>query len=169
MKVSTRPRCSIDSSAGVEPERVRLEAEGVDRGRREQGEAIAAGLGGRRPLEQPMDEDDVRSGQLVATGDATADEGAVVDEQLQVEPGSQPARVAVATRGLVDAPQAPPEGEVGRLDGVEEERPIGASVLDEEECGVALELRQPERRLQATDDRLEEVAGDRRRVLDLAA
>ena len=49
-----------------------------------------------------------------------------------------------------------------------EERPLGAPVLDEQEGGVALELGQAERRIEAADDRLEQVAGDRRRVLDLA-
>ena len=116
-----------------------------------------------------MDEDDVAPSQLVATGDATADEGPVVDEQLEVEPRCQPTRVAVAARGLVDAAQAPPEGDVRRLDRVEEERAVGASVLGEEERSVALELGQPERRLQPPDDRLEQVARDGRGVLDLAA
>ena len=103
MKVSTRPRCSIDSWPDLEPERVRLKTKGIDRGRREKGEAIPAGLDGPRPLEQAMDQNDIRSGQLVATGDATSDEGPVVDEHLQVEPRSQTTRVAVATGGLVDA------------------------------------------------------------------
>jgi hypothetical protein len=92
----------------------------------------------------------------------------VVDEQLEVEFGRQPARVAIAGAGLVDAAQAASEGDLCRLDGVEQERPLGSSVLDEEERGVPFELRQAERRLQPADDRLEEVAGDGRRVLDLA-
>ena len=92
-----------------------------------------------------------------------------MDEQLEVELGGEPARVAVAARRLVDAPEATAEGEVGRLDRVEQQRSVGSAVLDEEEGGVALELRQPERRLEPADDRLEEVARDRRRVLDLAS
>ena len=155
--------------ARPEPEGVGVETEGVDGGGREQREAVGARLSGARSFQQPVDEDDVRSRQLVATGDATANEGAVMDEHLEVEFRGQPARVAVATRGLVDAPQPAPEGDVGRLDRVEEERPVGSPVLDEEEGRIALELRQPERRFQAADDRLEQVAGDRRRVLDLAA
>ena len=147
----------------------RVEPEGLDRVLGEQCEAVAARLGGRRALEQAVDEDHVRSGQLVATGDAAANEGPVVDEQLEVEPGRQLARVAVAARGLVDAPQPASERDVGRLDRIEEQRPVGPPVLDEEERGVAFELGQPERRLQAADDGLEEVAGDGRRVLDLAA
>jgi len=105
---------------GPEPKRFRLEAEGGNGGRREQGEAIPAAFDRPRPLQEAMDEDDIRSGQLVAAGDATVDEGTVVDEQLEVEFWSQPAGVAVATCGLVDTAQAPPEGVVGRLDGVEE-------------------------------------------------
>src|SRR6266540_3522305 len=91
-----------------------------------------------------------------------------MDEQLQVQPRRQTARVAVTARGLVDASQSPPEGEVGGLDRVEEERAVRAPILDEEERRVTLELRQPERRSQPADDRLEEIAGDRGRVLDLA-
>ena len=115
-----------------------------------------------------MDDDDIGSRQLVAAGDLTPDEGAVVDEHLEVEPRRQATRVAIAARGLVDAPESTPEREVGRLDRVEQQRPVGSSVLDEEERGVTLELRQPERRLEAADDRLEEVASDGRRMLDLA-
>ena len=72
-------------------------------------------------------------------------------------------------RRLVDAPQPAPEREVGRLDRIEQQRSVGTAVLDEQERGVALELGQPERRLEPPDDRLEQVAGDGRRVLDLAS
>ena len=114
-----------------------------------------------------MDEDDVRSGQLVATGDATADERPVVDEELEIEAGSQPARVAVAAGGLVDAAEASTERHVRRLDRIEEQRPVRAPVLDEQEGRIAFELHQPEWRLETTDDRFEKVAGDDRGVLDL--
>ena len=116
-----------------------------------------------------MDEDDVRARQLVATGDPAANEGPVMDEHLEIEARRQPARVAVAAGGLVDAPQPAPEGDIGGLDRVKQHRRLGATVLDEEEGGVAFELGQPERRFQATDDGLEQVAGDDRRVLDLAS
>ena len=168
MNVSTRPRCSIVLLAGSEPQGIGVETEGVDGRGREEREAVGSRLGGAGALQQPVDDDDVRPGQLVPAGDATPDERAVVDEHLEVEPGRQPARVAVARRRLVDAPQPAPEGEVGRLDRVEQEGPVGAPVLDEQERRVALELGQSERRLQPADDRLEEVARDGRRVLDLA-
>ena len=115
-----------------------------------------------------MGHDDIGTSQLVAPGDATPDEGPMVDEDLEVEPRGQPTRVAVAGGRLVDAPQSTPEGEVGRLDRVEQQRPVCAPVLDEQERRVTLELDQSERRLQPADDGLEQVAGDRRRVLDLA-
>jgi hypothetical protein len=79
------------------------------------------------------------------------------------------AGVAIAGRRLGDAPQATAEGDVGSLDGVEQQGALGPPALHPQERGVALELRQPERRLQAPDHRLEEVAGDGRRVLDLAS
>ena len=126
--------------ARLEPKGVRFETECIDGGGREQGEAIGSSFGGAGALEQTMGEDDVGSRQLVSTGDATPDEGPVVDKQLEVESRSQTTRVAVATRRLVDAPQAPPEGDVGRLDRVEQQRPVGASVFGEEECCVTLEL-----------------------------
>ena len=107
-------------------------------------------------------------GELVAAGDPAAHVLAVVDEELEVQLRRTLAGVAVAGRRLVDAPEASPKGDVGGLDRVEEEGSLGPPVLDAQERGVALELRQPERRLQAPDDRLEQVARDRRRVLDLA-
>ena len=115
-----------------------------------------------------MGDDDIGTRQLVTSGDATPDERTVVDEDLEVESRRQPTRVAVAGRRLVDAPQSTPERKVGRLDRVEEERAVGAPVLDEQERRIALELGQPERWLQPSDDRFEEVTGDGRRMLDLA-
>ena len=66
------------------------------------------------------------------------------------------------------AVQAATECEVAGLDRVQEQRGLGPAVLDEHERRVALQLRQAERRLQPPDDGLEQVAGDRRGVLDLA-
>ena len=167
-RVGRHPTKMLDRLlARPEAEGVRFEPEGCDGGGCEQGVAVSAGLGGGRPLEEAVDEDDVGSGQLVATGDATADERPVMDEELEIEAGSQPARVAVAARGLVDAAEASTEGQVRRLDRIEEQRPVGASVLDEQEGRIAFELHQPERRFETTDDRLEKVAGDDRGVLDL--
>ena len=134
----------------------------------EQREPVGARLGGARALQQAVDDDDVGARELVPPGDPTPHERAVVDEQLEVQPRRQPARVAVAARRLVDAPQPTPEREVGGFDRVEQQRPVGAPVLDEQERRVTLELGQAERRLEPADDRLEEVTGDRRRVLDLA-
>ncbi len=146
----------------------RVEAQGVDRRFGEEREPLAAGRDGPGALEQPVDEDDIGSGQLVAPGDRTPDVGAVVHEQLEVESRGQPARVAVAARGLVDAPQPPPEGEIGGFDGVEQQRAVRTAVLDEEEGRVALELGEAEGRIEPADDGLEEVAGDRGRMLELA-
>ena len=115
-----------------------------------------------------MGEDDVGPGELVATSDAAVDVRAVVDEHLEVEPRCQPARGAVAAGGRVDAPEPAPEGEVARLDRIHQERARSPAVLDEQEPGIALELRQAERRVEATDDGLEQVARDDRCVLELA-
>ena len=71
-------------------------------------------------------------------------------------------------RCLLDAPEPPAEREIGRFDGIQEQRALGPAILDVEERRIAFELGQPERRLEPPDDRLEEIARDRRRVLDLA-
>ena len=124
----------------------------------------------RRPgsLQQPMNDDDVGSGELVPTRDLCPDILAVMDEQLQVKLGREATRVAVTAGRLINASQPAAEGEVRSLDRVEEQRCIGAPVLDPQEGRVAFEFRQPERRVQATDNRLKQVAGDRGRVLQLA-
>ena len=122
----------------------------------------------RGALEQPVDNNDRRPGQLVAPGDRGPDVLAVVEEELQVEPGRLAAGVAVAAGRLLDAPEPAAESDVRDLDRVEEQRPVGPAVLDEEERGVALELGQPERRLESPDHGFEEVTGDRRGMLDLA-
>ncbi len=128
----------------------------------EQREAIAVSRRRSGSLEQPMDDDDVGSGELVATGDLRPDVRAVMDEQLQVQLGRKATRVAVTAGRLINASQPAAEGEVRSLDRVEEQRCVGAPVLDPQEGRVALEFRQPERRIQATDNRLKQVAGDRR-------
>ena len=70
---------------GGEAQANRLEAERLDSCCREQREPVGTRLGGGRALEQPMDEDDIGSGQLIPTGDPTPDVRAVMDEQLQVK------------------------------------------------------------------------------------
>ena len=169
VNVSTRPRCSIDSSPGRSPSALESRPRASTAAAVNSAKPLARASAAPVALQQPVDDDDVRPGQLVATGDAAPDERAVVDEHLEVELGSQPARVAVTGRRLIDAAQPAPEGEVRRFDRVEQEGPVGAAVLDEHEGGIALELGQPERRFQTADDRLEQVAGDDRRMLHLTS
>src|SRR5690349_854422 len=92
-----------------------------------------------------------------------------MQEELEVESRCRPAGGAVAGGRPLDAPQPPPERQVAGLDGIEQEAGFGSSVLDEEERRIAFELGQAVRRLEPPDDRLEEVAGDGRRMLDLGA
>ena len=72
------------------------------------------------PFEQAVDHDDGGAGELVAAGDPAAHVLAVVDEELQVQLWRTLTGVAVAGRRLGDAPQTPPKGDIGGLDGVEE-------------------------------------------------
>jgi hypothetical protein len=68
-----------------------------------------------------MDEDDVGSEQLLLAGDALAQDGAVVDHELQVEVGDAHARIAFARRRLAHVAASPSEAEVAALDRVEEQ------------------------------------------------
>ena len=88
-------------------------------------------------------------------------------KSLRSRRGASRHELQVAAGGLVDAAEASTERHVRRLDRIEEQGPVGASVLDEQEGRIAFELHQPEWRFETTDDRLEKVAGDDRRVLDL--
>ncbi len=119
-------------------------------------------------LEQPVREDDVGPRELVPAGDPAVDVRAVVHEHLEVQAGRQPTGRAVAAGGRVDAPQPPPEREVAGLDRVHQERAGCPPILDEQEPGIPLELGQAERGVEATHDRLEQVAGDHGSVLELA-
>ena len=77
---------------------------------------------------------------------------------------------AIAARRLIDASKSAPEGDVRGLDGVEQQGGVSPTVLHVHEGGIALELGQPERAVRGVPTmRLEQVAGDDRRVLDLAA
>ena len=109
--------------ACAELQGIGVEAEGIDGGGGEQREAVGSRLGGAHALQQSVDDDDVDACQLVAAGDATPDEGPVVDEHLEVQSRGQPTGVAVAGRRLVDAAQPAPEGDIGRLDSIEQQEP----------------------------------------------
>src|SRR3972149_4119972 len=109
-----------------------------------------------------MDDDDRAAGQLVVTGDPAPDVLAVVDEELQVQPRGLAARVAVARRGLLDAPQAASEGDVGRLDRVEQERGVRTTVFREQERRIALELGEAERRFEPAGERVQRGGGPER-------
>lgn len=91
-------------AARLQPEGLCLDAQRGDGGGGEQGETVAPRFVSPGSLEEAMDEDDVTPGQLVSTGDPTADERLVMDEELQVEPWGKTTGVAVATRRLVDVP-----------------------------------------------------------------
>ena len=120
-------------------------------------------------LEQAMDEDDVRAEQLLAAGDALADDRAVVDDDLEVEVRDPDAGVALALRGGGDVPQAAPEREVGPLDRLLQRRALDRRRDDVGEGGVALELGQAQHRPQAADDRRDEVGEDVLGVVELDA
>ena len=75
-------------------------------------------------LEQSMDHDDVAADQFLATGHPLPGDQAVMDDELQVEPGDVGAGVAVALRRLADVAETPAEGDVAVLDGVLEDRSV---------------------------------------------
>ena len=98
--------------------------------------------------------------QLLAAGDLLVDGGAVVDDELEVEVRDPGAGVALARRRLADVAAAPAEPEVAALDRVEEHRPVDRLGRREGECGIALELGQPEVRPERRDDGADEVRED---------
>ena len=85
---------------------------------------------------------------------------AVVDDELEVEIGDPDAGVALARGRLADVAAAAAEPEVAALDRVEEHRPVDPLGRHERECGIALELGQPEVRPERSDDGTDQVRED---------
>ena len=93
----------------------------------------------------------------------------MVADELQVEVLHLPAGAALAGCCLTDVAQPLTEGEVGRLDGVLEERSVNLVVDRVEKGRVALELGEPERRAQEPHHRVHHVGDDVVCVVELDA
>ncbi len=166
--VETLPRSSSDSVAAVSPSATGSSPSASTAAAVKRAKPADLASAATAPLSNRWTRIDLAAGEFVPTGDTAVDVGAVVDEELEVEAWCQPTGCAVAARASIDAPEPASEGEVRGLDGVDEERAIGAPVLDEEEAGIALELGESEGRIEASHDGLEQVAGDHRSVLEFA-
>ena len=142
----TTPMCSYVSLAALMPEGRHIDIHHVDALLAEQRVRLDARRRDHVVLEQAVDEDDVGSEQLLAAGDALAQDRAVVDDELQVEVGDAHARVAFARRRLAHVAASPTEAEVAALDRVEQQRPVQLLRDRERERSVALELGEPEAR-----------------------
>ena len=116
-----------------------------------------------------MHDDHVRPQKLLAAGDPLAQRHPVVDDELEVEVGDPNTGVAGARGRLADVATAPAEPEVAAFDGIEQERTVELVGRRVHERGVALELREPERRTQGGDDGADEVGQDVVRVIELDA
>src|SRR6266571_4503860 len=114
-----------------------------------------------------MNDDDIATGELLAASHPVLDELAMVADELQVELLYIPAGAAFAGCCLTDVAQPLTEGEVGRLDGVLEERSVNFVVDRVEKGRVTLELGEPERRAQAPHHRVHHVGDDVVRVVEL--
>ncbi len=79
------------------------------------------------------------------------------------------AGVARADRGLHDVAEPPPEGEIGVLDRVLEQRGVDRRGDHVDEGGVALELGQPEGRPQGVDHGADQVGDDVLGMVELDA
>src|SRR5450631_1280394 len=101
-----------------------------------------------------MNDDDIATGELFAASHPVLDELAMVADKLQVEVLHIPAGAAFAGCRLLDVAQALAEGEVGRLNGVLEERSVNLVADCVEKGRVTLELGEPERRAQAPHHRV---------------
>jgi hypothetical protein len=118
-------------------------------------------------LEQAVDEDDVAADELLAARHPLAGDEPMVGDEFQVQPGHPHAGVALARRCLADIADPALEGEVAALDDVLKGRPIDRRGRHPDECGVALELRELERRTQRGDHGVDEVGEDVLRVVEL--
>ena len=116
-----------------------------------------------------MDHDHVATDQFLATGHPLPGDQAVMDDELQVEPGDVGAGVAVALRRLADVAQAPPEGDVAVLDRVLEDRSVDHVGDDVGEGRVALEFGQSEGRPERANDGVSQVGQDVLRVIEFDA
>ncbi len=155
-----------------EPDHVEFPWVEVEREHRRIGQQqIAPGAGGSlhaAPLQQSMGEDHVATCQLRATGDPLSENVAHVADELQVEGGNAPTRVARAGRGLGNALQPPLEGEIRGIDGVEQHAARHEAGIGPEERRVTLEFLQTKRAAKPSDDGLDEVARDERPMLGVA-
>ena len=92
-----------------------------------------------------MNEDDVAAGEFRPAGHPVLDEFAVVADELKVQALHIAARDALARRRQLDVAETLAEGEIGRLDGVLDQRSVDL-VGDRVHKGrVAFEFGEPER------------------------
>ena len=114
-----------------------------------------------------MDDDDVRTQQLLAAGHSLAQCQAVMDDELEVEIGDPDARVAVARGRLADVAPPPPEAEIAAFDRVEQERSVELAAGGGNERRVPLKLREAEAGAQRGDHSADQVSQDVLGVIEL--
>src|SRR5205807_2680893 len=123
------------------PQRFRIEPRRLDEWLGQRGVSADLELLYDLVLEQPMDDDHVRSQQLFPPGDFLTDRQALVSNELQVQVGDSQARIALAGSGLPHVAPATPEAEIAALDRVEQLCSVELVSRREAEGGVAFELR----------------------------
>jgi hypothetical protein len=121
----------------------------------------------RAVLQQAVHQDDVAAGEFVATRHLLLDELAVVADEFEVEIPHPAAGVARAGGRLADVAKTLPEGEIHSLHGALQHRAVDLVGDCIEEGGVALELREPERRPQPPHHGVHHVGDDILRMLEL--
>jgi hypothetical protein len=116
-----------------------------------------------------MEEDYVAASKFVASRYPLLGDLAVMYDEFQVKLWDAPAGVAFAARGAANVPQPPPEGKIGRLDRVLQERPVDFISHHITEGGVAFQFGKLEGRTQCLDQPIHQVGQDVLRVIEFDA
>ena len=116
-----------------------------------------------------MHQDNVRSGQLLGPGDLSHNVLTGVNDKFQIKRRYQDTGVAVTGRSVDHVAQTPAKCEVRGLNGVEQHRSVDHRGRHVSEHGISLEFRHFEGRLDAGDDRLEEICEYVLRVLEFGS
>ena len=107
-----------------------------------------------------MDQNHVPAGELFAARHLLSDELAVMDHELDVKALHPAAGLALATAGLLDAPEPLAERKIGLFDQILHERPIDLVGKRVDESRVAFELGETKGRTQRPDQRVHDVGDD---------
>ena len=146
--------------------RLRIDAHGAYGGVAVERIGAAAELLADRVLEQPVDENDVASGEFFSAAHLLLHHLAAMDDELEIEIAHRDAGLALAGRGLAHVAQPAAEFEIRALDRVLQQRAVDLFRHRIDECGVALEFCEAKRRPQPLHHRIHEIGDDVLRMVE---